>query len=91
MRDFERYINEKYRKQLGKRPITVVIRPTTRDVLLPSVAEGFGDIAVGNLTVTDERLKLVDFVAPEERSRCRSSCSPGPSRRRSPPPTSCRA
>jgi membrane-bound lytic murein transglycosylase MltF len=64
VRDFERYINEKYRKQLGKRPITVVIRPTTRDVLLTSVAEGFADIAVGNITVTDERLKLVDLVAP---------------------------
>ena len=64
VRDFERYINQKYRKQLGKRPITVVIRPTTRDVLLTSVAEGFADIAVGNLTVTEERLKLVDLVAP---------------------------
>ena len=65
VRDFERYINQKYRKQLGKRPITVIIRPTTRDLLLKQVAEGFADIAVGNLTVTEERLKLVDFVAPD--------------------------
>jgi membrane-bound lytic murein transglycosylase MltF len=65
VRDFERYINEKYKKRLGKRPITVVMRPTTRDVLLQNVDEGFADIAVGNLTVTEERLKLVDFVAPE--------------------------
>jgi membrane-bound lytic murein transglycosylase MltF len=40
-------------QQLGKRPITVVIRPTTRDQLLKQVAEGFSDIAVGNLTVTE--------------------------------------
>jgi membrane-bound lytic murein transglycosylase MltF len=65
VRDFERYLNQKYRKQLGKRPITVVIRPTTRDVLLKDVAEGLADIAVGNLTVTEERLRLVDFVAPD--------------------------
>lgn len=62
VRDFERYVNQKYRKQIGKRPITVVIRPTTRDLLLKGVAEGRGDIAVGNLTVTAERQKVVDFV-----------------------------
>jgi membrane-bound lytic murein transglycosylase MltF len=66
VRDFERFVNDKYRKQLGKRPITVVITPTTRDVLLKNVAEGRGDIAAGNLTVTEERKKLVDFFAPED-------------------------
>jgi membrane-bound lytic murein transglycosylase MltF len=65
VRDFERYVNDKYRKQLGKRPITVVIIPTTRDVLLKNVADGLGDIAAGNLTATEERKKLVDFFAPE--------------------------
>jgi len=66
VRDFERYVNEKYRKQLGKRPVTVFIRPTTRDLLLKSVAQGSGDIAAGNLTATDERRKTVDFVAPAD-------------------------
>jgi membrane-bound lytic murein transglycosylase MltF len=65
VRDFERWINAKYGKRLANRPITVVIRPMTRDKLLSSVAEGQADIAVGNLTVTDERLKIVDFVSPE--------------------------
>ncbi|HKC42570.1 MAG TPA: transporter substrate-binding domain-containing protein, partial [Burkholderiales bacterium] len=64
MRDFERYINKKYAKELGKRPITVYIIPTTRDELLTDVADGFGDIAAGNLTVTEERKRLVDFFAP---------------------------
>jgi ABC-type amino acid transport substrate-binding protein len=64
VRDFERYINQKYKKQLGKRPITVIMRPTTREVLLTNVAEGLADMAIGNLTVTEERLKLVDLVAP---------------------------
>jgi membrane-bound lytic murein transglycosylase MltF len=62
VRDFERYINRKYVKD--KRPITVVVLPTTRDRLLSKVAAGMGDIAVGNLTVTEARLKTVDFVAP---------------------------
>ena len=65
VRDFERHVNQKYRKQLGKRPITVIIRPTTRDRLLKHVADGLADVAVGNLTVTEERLELVDFVAPD--------------------------
>jgi membrane-bound lytic murein transglycosylase MltF len=66
-RQFERYLNQKYRKQLGKRPINVYIRPTTRDKLLQNVADGLGDIAAGNLTVTDERRKIVDFyVAPDQ-------------------------
>jgi hypothetical protein len=29
-RDFERFVNERYRSELGKRPLTVMIRPTTR-------------------------------------------------------------
>ncbi len=64
VRDFERWINKKYAKTLGKRPLTVFIIPTTRDKLLPDVAKGIGDIAVGNLTVTEDRLKVVDFASP---------------------------
>jgi membrane-bound lytic murein transglycosylase MltF len=66
VRDFEQYINKKYAKQLGKRPITVYIVPTTRDELLKDIADGLGDVAAGNLTVTDERRKIVDFVAPAD-------------------------
>jgi membrane-bound lytic murein transglycosylase MltF len=66
IRDFEQYINKKYAKELGKRPITVVMVPTTRDELLKDVADGLGDIAAGNLTATDERRKVVDFVAPAD-------------------------
>jgi membrane-bound lytic murein transglycosylase MltF len=65
VRDFERWINRKYEKKAGRRPITVYILPETRENLLPDLARGLGDIAAGNLTVTEERLKQVDFVAPE--------------------------
>ncbi len=65
-RDFERFLNKKYAKKLGKRPLTVLIIPRTRDALLTEVAKGMGDIAAGNITVTEERQKIVDFVAPDE-------------------------
>jgi membrane-bound lytic murein transglycosylase MltF len=65
-RDLERYINQKYKQQLGKRPLTAYLIPTTRDKLLAGVRDGHGDIAAGNLTVTPKRLEQVDFVAPED-------------------------
>jgi len=68
-RDWERYLNVKYAKQLGKRPLTVYVAPATRDKLLPDLNEGLSDVSIGNLTVTDERLKLVDFVPGDEGRR----------------------
>ena len=67
IRDFERWVNQKYAKQLGKRPVTVYVVAATRDKLLSDLGTGLADIAVGNLTVTEKRLKEVDFVAPEDR------------------------
>ena len=65
-RDFEEFLNKKYRAKLHNRPITVVLIPTPRAQLLPRVVQGLGDIAAGNLTVTDERRKQVDFAAPTD-------------------------
>jgi membrane-bound lytic murein transglycosylase MltF len=62
MREFERHLNKKYAKQLGKRPLTIVLIPSTRDELIDSVAKGTADIAAGNLTITEQRLKRVDFA-----------------------------
>jgi membrane-bound lytic murein transglycosylase MltF len=66
VRDWERYLNIKYAKPLGKRPLTIYIAPATRDKLLPDLADGLADVAIGNLTVTEERLKTVDFVPGDE-------------------------
>jgi membrane-bound lytic murein transglycosylase MltF len=71
IRDFEQYLNKKYAAKLGKRPITVYLAPTTRDELLGDVAEGRADIAAGNLTVTDARKQVVDFVAPADQKPMR--------------------
>lgn len=62
VRDFEHHLNQKYKKQLQRRPLTVYVVPTTRDRLIESVAEGAADIAAGNLTITEGRLGRVDFV-----------------------------
>jgi membrane-bound lytic murein transglycosylase MltF len=78
VREFERYVNRRYAKQLGRRPLTVFIIPAPRDKLLSGVAQGRGDIAAGNLTATDERQKLVDFVAPQDRKPVRELVVTGP-------------
>lgn len=64
LRDFERWINRKYAKKLDKRPLTVFAVVTPRDQILSSVATGRTDIGTGNLTVTEARERIVDFVAP---------------------------
>ena len=62
MREFEQFLNKKYAKQLGKRPLTVILIITGRDELLSDVVEGTADIAAGNLTVTAKRSEIIDFV-----------------------------
>jgi membrane-bound lytic murein transglycosylase MltF len=65
VRAIEKQLNTTLAAQLGKRPLTFVIIPTTREKLLTGVADGIGDIAV-NLGVTDSRKQSVDFlVAPD--------------------------
>jgi membrane-bound lytic murein transglycosylase MltF len=63
LKDFEVYLNKRYK--LKTRPITVVALPTTRERLIAGLVEGRGDVAVGNLTITEERRKAVDFSNPD--------------------------
>lgn len=62
LREFERALAAKAPK--GATPPRIVIIPTSRDRLLPALAEGLGDIAVGGLTITPERARLVAFSVP---------------------------
>ena len=64
VRKFEEHINKKHKKDLDKRPITIVLIPTTRDQLIPSLLDGRADIAAGNITITDSRKMQVDFSEP---------------------------
>jgi len=79
VRDFERWLNQKYGKQLGKRPLTIYLVAVTRDKLLPDLTSGLADIAIGNLTVTEAREKIVDFVAPDDVRRVNEIVVTGPS------------
>ncbi|HVR65127.1 MAG TPA: transporter substrate-binding domain-containing protein [Verrucomicrobiae bacterium] len=64
VRKFEELLNKKYKKDLDKRPITIVLIPTTRDQLIPSLLDGRADIAAGNITITESRQAQVDFSQP---------------------------
>src|SRR5215831_7374239 len=66
LRHWEHTLNKKYAKQLKKRPVTLLIIPTTRDKLISGLLEGLGDVAAGDITVTEQRLSLVDFVSPAD-------------------------
>ena len=59
---FEEHINKQQQK--GHVKIKAVIIPTPRDRLFVDLAEGYGDIAVGNLTITPKRSEIVDFTDP---------------------------
>lgn len=60
-------ILEKYaRDKLGDkaRTLKVTIIPVRRDQLIPFLIAGHGDVAFANLTVTPERLEIIDFSTP---------------------------
>ncbi len=59
---FEKFINK--REKTKNLKIKVIYVPTPREKLFERVAKGLGDIAMGNLTITDERRKTVDFSTP---------------------------
>ncbi len=59
---FEKFVNKKQKSKTIK--IKVLVIPTSRDKLFSQLQTGYGDIAIGNLTITDERRKLVDFSDP---------------------------
>ena len=59
---FEEHLNKKL--GTGSLKVHVVILPMSRDALLPLLREGKVDLVVAQLTITPERLKLVDFSKP---------------------------
>ena len=62
--EFVTWLNRKYKPKIKALRIRVVFIPVTRDKLLPALEHGLGDIAAGDLTITPERLKTVDFSEP---------------------------
>ena len=76
--DFETYLNQKHAKELGGRPITITLIPTTRDKLLSGLVDGLGDISGGNLTATATRMQTADFVSPAEQAPAQELLVSGP-------------
>ncbi len=62
---FEEQLNKKLKT--GNLKVHVVLLPMPRDLLLSSLQAGKLDLVVAQLTVTPERLKLVDFSDPTRR------------------------
>lgn len=62
MTELGKFLDKKYGKKV--RDGQLVMIPTPRADLFTGLAEGQGDIAVGNITITPERSELVDFATP---------------------------
>ncbi|MFC5757486.1 transglycosylase SLT domain-containing protein [Rhizobium sp. GCM10022189] len=60
--ELEKVLNRDRKKQIDH--IHIVFVPMPRDRLLGALSEGYGDIVMANLTITEERLKQVDFTDP---------------------------
>ena len=52
------------RAKPGQKAVHIVFVPVVRDELLPALIAGRGDIAAANLSITEQRLREVDFSAP---------------------------
>ncbi|AJR05523.1 lytic transglycosylase F [Photobacterium gaetbulicola] len=56
---FEKFVTEK-----TQRKYRIQVIPVHRDQLLPALNAGIGDLVTANLTITPERMRLVDFSRP---------------------------
>ena len=59
---FQRQLNE--RLERGHVKVHMVMIPVARDELIDGLLAGYGDIALGNISITPERTALVDFSDP---------------------------
>lgn len=59
---FEKSLNQKLKNKHIQ--VHAIIIPTARENLIPYLEQGIGDVATGNLTITEERLKNADFTNP---------------------------
>ena len=59
LREFEKFLQRELK--LKKGTLTLLPIPVARDQMINLLAEGVGELAIGNLTVTNERLQQVDF------------------------------
>jgi membrane-bound lytic murein transglycosylase MltF len=63
LHEFEEWVNHKYPPKENLR-FHVIFVPVSHDQILARLTGGRGDLAVGTLTITPGRLKVVDFSDP---------------------------
>lgn len=63
---FEEWLNEREKTKTLR--ISVVFIPVARERLLTGLADGTGDIAAGNITITEQREKIAQFADPFARN-----------------------
>ncbi len=61
VKEFQKYLNKHIAADSYVRAIIV---PAGRSTIMDRLCAGYGDLVVANLTITEERLKKVDFAAP---------------------------
>ena len=64
---FDKFLHKKLDKRDASQKhlrVKIIYFPVSRDQLLPYLNKGLGDIAAGNLTITPDRRKIVDFATP---------------------------
>ena len=59
---FEKFINKRLPRREPR--IHVVILPVSRDLLMPALLNGLGDVVAANMTITDLRRKQASFSKP---------------------------
>ncbi len=62
LNEYENYLNRGPRRQRYETHLTFI--PVPFSELLPKLRQGYGDIAASGITITPERLNLVDFTIP---------------------------
>jgi membrane-bound lytic murein transglycosylase MltF len=60
--EFGVWLNKRIKSKKIK--VSIVFVPVARDKLITGLAEGLGDIAAGNITITDRRSEVADFSHP---------------------------
>ncbi len=61
LKKFQEYLNERVESGTF---IRVIMIPASRVAIMDRLIAGYGDLVVANLTITEERLKKVDFATP---------------------------
>ena len=62
LKAFEQFLNKDLER--GALPVNIVFVPVTRDQIIPALRQGYGDIAVADLTITPNRLSQINFSIP---------------------------